>query len=158
MDYRILADFIILLSSNWNTPLSILLSKMKLKGISVDNYFNYERKVSFYLATIIHDINELQKIIIPQMHCDISSFSSRLTYAFLPPNIYYLEEYGLPRMISRKIQDSGIINLEEESKKMSDIINEFLNIGYDVLIQRVSSLDEFDKKIVRWFYEGIVNK
>ena len=92
------------------------------------------------------------------MHCDISSFSSRLTYAFLPPNIYYLEEYGLPRMISRKIQDSGIINLEEESKKMSDIINEFLNIGYDVLIQRVSSLDEFDKKIVRWFYEGIVNK
>lgn len=158
MDYRILADFIILLSSNWNTPLSILLSKMKLKGISVDNYFNYERKVSFYLATIIHDINELQKIIIPQMHCDISSFSSRLTYAFLPPNIYYLEEYGLPRMISRKIQDSGIINLEDESKKMSDIIKEFLKIGYNVLIQRVSSLDEFDKKIISWFYEGIMNK
>lgn len=157
IDYYVLSDFIILLSANWNTSLSILLSKMKLKGISVDNYFDYERKVSFYLATIIHDINELQKIIIPQMHCDISSFSARLTYAFLPPNIYYLEEYGLPRMISRKIQDSGIINLEEESKKMSDIIKEFLKIGYDVLIQRVSSLDEFDKKILQWFYDGIAS-
>lgn len=158
IDYYILSDFIILLSENWNTPLSILLSKMKLKDISVDNYFDYERKVSFYLATIIHDINELQKIIIPQMHCDISSFSARLTYAFLPPNIYYLEEYGLPRMISRKIQDSGIINLEEETKKMSDIIKEFLTVGYDVLVQRVSSLDEFDKKIIGWFYEGITIK
>ena len=158
IDYKILADFIILLSLNWNMPLSRLLSKMKTKGISVDNYFDYERKVSFYLATIIHDINELQKIIIPNMYCDISSFSAKLTYAFLPPNVYYLEEYGLPRMISRKIQNSGITNLEDDKKKMSEVLKEFLDIGYDTIIQRVTDLDEFDKKIIKWFYDGIMKK
>ena len=158
IDYYKLADFIILLSSNWNTPLSRVLSNMKTIGISVDDYFDYERKVSFYLATIIHDINELQKIIIPNMHCDISSFSAKLTYAFLPPNVYYLEEYGLPRMISKKIQDSKVINLEDETKKMSDVIYEFLNIGYNSLIQIVKDLDAFDKKILKWFYDGIEMK
>ena len=54
-------------------------------------------------------------------------------------------------MISRKIQDNGIINLEEESKKMSDIVKEFLAVGYDVLIKRVLSLDEFDKKYYNAF-------
>lgn len=158
IDYRDLADFIILLSSNWNMPLSELLSKMKNKGISVDNYFDYERKVSFYLATIIHDINELQKIIIPNMHCDISTFSAKLSYAFLPPNVYYLEEYGLPRMISRKIQNSGIVNLEDDKKKMADVLKGFLDAGNDTIIKRVPNLDEFDKKIIKWFYDGIMKK
>lgn len=158
IDYYVLADFIILLSSNWNVPLSRLLTSMRAYGITVDNYFDYERKVSFYLATIIHDINELQKIIIPQMHCDISSFSTKLTYAFLPPNVYYLEEYGLPRMISRKIHNSSCIDLENDTKKMSDVLKEFIDIGYDLLIQSVSDLDDFDKTIIKWFYEGIKRK
>lgn len=158
IDYYVLADFIILLSSNWDIPLSRLLSRMKTKRISIDDYFDYERKVSFYLATIIHDINELQKIIIPQMRCDISSFSAKLTYAFLPSNVYYLEEYGLPRMISRKIQDSNLINLEDNNRKMADILREFLEIGYDTLTQSIQALDDFDKKIIKWFYEGIKKK
>lgn len=124
----------------------------------VDNYFDYERKVSFYLATIIHDINELQKIIIPNMHCDISTFSAKLSYAFLPPNVYYLEEYGLPRMISRKIQNSGIVNLEDDKKKMADVLKGFLDAGNDTIIKRVPNLDEFDKKIIKWFYDGIMKK
>lgn len=158
INYDTLIDFIIILSSSWQTSLSILLAKMKDKKINIDDYFDYEKKTSFYLATIIHDINELQKMILRQMHCDVSSFSSKLTYAFLPPNVYYLEEYGLPRMISRKIQNSEIINFEDERKKMSDIINEFLSIGIDSLIKSVVDLDEFDKKIIQWFYDGIQKK
>ena len=157
IDYNIFADCIILLSYNWDKTLNQLLTAMKQKGINVENYFDYERKATFYLATIMHDINELQKIIIPEMHCDISAFSSKLTYAFLPPNVYYLEEYGLPRMISRKIQDSKIIDLEDETKKMGDIINEFKEIGYDYLINNISTFDSFDKKIIIWFYEGILS-
>lgn len=158
IDYSVLADFIILLSSGWNTPLTVLLSLMRKKNINIDNYFDYERKVSFYLASIIHDINELQKILVPQQHCDISIFSTKLSYAFLPSNVYYLEEYGLPRMISRKIHDSGKINFEDDSKKISEIINEFLNIGYESLIQSIDNLDDFDKKIIEWFFEGIQEK
>lgn len=158
IDYYVLADFIIFLSFNWDVSLVRLLKSLKQKGISIENYFDYERKVSFYLATLLHDINELQKIIIPQMHCDISSFSSKLTYAFLPPNVFYLEEYGLPRMISKKIQNSGIIDLENEEKKISDIIKDFLYIGCDKVINSIPSFEDFDKKIIEWFYEGIVCK
>ena len=92
------------------------------------------------------------------MYCDISSFSSKLTYAFLPPNVFYLEEYGLPRMISKKIQNSGIIDLENEEKKISDIIKDFLYIGCDKVINSIPSFEDFDKKIIEWFYEGIVCK
>ena len=41
---------------------------------------------------------------------------------------------------------------------MSDVIYEFLNIGYNSLIQIVKDLDAFDKKILKWFYDGIEMK
>ena len=62
IDYYVLADFIIFLSFNWDVSLVRLLKSLKQKGISIENYFDYERKVSFYLATLLHDINEPQII------------------------------------------------------------------------------------------------
>lgn len=53
--------------------------------------------------------------------------------------MYQLEEYGMPRMISRKIQDSGLINLEDDSVEISDIITQFNCIGKDKLISNLNS-------------------
>ena len=103
-------------------------------------------------------LEPLISIISLSFNPNISSFSSKLTYAFLPPNVFYLEEYGLPRMISKKIQNSGIIDLENEEKKISDIIKDFLYIGCDKVINSIPSFEDFDKKIIEWFYEGIVCK
>lgn len=69
--------------------------------------------------------------------------------------MYQLEEYGMPRMISRKIQDSGLINLEDDSVEISDIITQFNCIGKDKLISNLNNLLPFDKFIINYFYDGI---
>ena len=42
-----------------------------------------------------------------------------------------LEECGLPRMISKKIQNAGLINLEDDSKEITIVIQEFNTIGIE---------------------------
>ena len=87
-------------------------------------FFKLERNVTFNLSSLVGDLNKLQKVIL-QRGYDISSFKNRLSSAFLPPVVYTLEEYGLPRMISRKIQDSGIINFEDYDLNLKTAIEQF---------------------------------
>jgi hypothetical protein len=56
-------------------------------------------------------------------------------YAFLPKNVYLLEEYGLPRMISKKIQLSGLINIEDNDIDLHSIIDNFNELTYEKVIQ-----------------------
>ena len=86
---------------------------------------------------------------------DISLFIGRASNAFLPKLVYQLEEYGLPRMISRKIQDSGLINLEDDTKEISEIIIQFKTISPKNLISNLKDIMPFDKFIIQYFYEGI---
>ena len=58
-------------------------------------------------------------------------------------------------MISRKIQDSGLINLEDDSVEISEIIKQFNNIGREKIIQGLNNLLPFDKFIINYFYDGI---
>lgn len=156
IDYNTFADFIVLLSNNWTNPLSIQLVNMKSRGIDIEQYFDFERKASFNFSSLINDINILQKAIIPQISCDLSSFVTRLSYSFLPPNVYYLEEYGLPRMISQKICSAGIIPLDDSDKSLGDVIKDFLAIGESSLLQGIcNSIDDFDKYIISFFYRGL---
>jgi hypothetical protein len=62
--------------------------------------------------------------------------------------VYQLEEYGLPRMISRKIHDAGVINFEDEDLTLHDALDKFREIGKDNLCKRVNELDDFDKYII----------
>ena len=54
------------------------------------------------------------------------------------------EEYGLPRMISKKVQNTGLINLEDDTKEINAVINEFLNVGVDKLVSSMKNLLPFD--------------
>lgn len=153
IDYNKIVNFIIVLAENISKDFNIQLKKMNSIGISVNDYFEFERKISFSLATIVHDINELQKILIPKLKCDISSFSSQLAFAFLKPNVFYLEEYGLPRMISKKIIDSGLVKIEDETKSLSEILLELKQKEND--IYQIKKLISFDLTILKWFFEGI---
>lgn len=65
-------------------------------------FFQLERNSTFKLSALLGDINILQKIIFKHKKIDISSFISKLSHAFLPSVVYQLEEYGLPRMLSKK--------------------------------------------------------
>lgn len=137
---------------NWTRSIAEVYSE--LSDISYEDLFSAERYLSYNLCSTLSVINVLKKSFDPTSP-DISLFIGRAANAFLPKLVYQLEEYGLPRMISRKIQDSGLINLEDDSVEISEIITQFNNIGRKNFIQGLSDLLPFDKFIINYFYGGI---
>lgn len=82
-----------------------------------------------------------------------------MSHAFLPKNIFYLEEWGLPRMVSKKIHQSGVINLEDDNIPFEDIITKFkTEIDKAPLINTLKnkgSFFDFDDRFIEHFYEGL---
>ncbi len=58
-------------------------------------------------------------------------------------------------MISKKIHLSELINLENTEKDLHSVINDFNEVTYEKIIQQVKTLDDFDKYILKYFFEGI---
>lgn len=137
---------------NWTRSIAEVYSE--LSDISYEDLFSAERYLSYNLCSTLSVINILKKSFDPTSP-DISLFIGRAANAFLPKLVYQLEEYGLPRMISRKIQDSGLINLEDDSVEISEIIKQFNNIGREKIIQGLNNSLPFDKFIINYFYDGI---
>lgn len=137
---------------NWTRSIAEVYSE--LSDISYEDLFSAERYLSYNLCSTLSVINILKKSFDPTSP-DISLFIGRAANAFLPKLVYQLEEYGLPRMISRKIQNSGLINLEDDSVEISEIIKQFNNIGREKVIQGLNNLLPFDKFIINYFYDGI---
>lgn len=130
---------------NWTRSIAEVYSE--LSDISYEDLFSAERYLSYNLCSTLSVINILKKSFDPTSP-DISLFIGRAANAFLPKLVYQLEEYGLPRMISRKIQNSGLINLEDDSVEISEIIKQFNNIGREKVIQGLNNLLPFDKFII----------
>ena len=137
---------------NWKRSIADIYSE--LSDVSYEDLFSAERYLSYNLCSTLSIINVLKKSFNPESP-DISGFIGRAANAFLPKLVYQLEEYGLPRMISRKIQDSGLINFEDESIEISEIIEQFNNIGQENLIENLKDILPFEKFIINYFYEGI---
>ncbi|MEN6472389.1 MAG: hypothetical protein ABFD81_00045, partial [Syntrophaceae bacterium] len=66
-----------------------------------------------------------------------------------------LEEYGLPRMISKKMQNSGIIDFEKTELTLHRAIETFNNIGKEHVLMKTMGLHKFDRYILDYFYDGI---
>lgn len=154
-DYYKFADYIINAANNWERKLSEQLHDLQIINIDINDYFRYERKMTFDFSSLINDINILQKYLLPKENIDISAYATKLSYAFLPPCVYYLEEYGLPRTISKKIANSRMIELENTERKISEVLADFLTVGINNLIENIPDLDSFDIKILNYFYKGI---
>ena len=58
-------------------------------------------------------------------------------------------------MKNRKIQNSGLINLEEDYIEISENITRFNNIGREKIMHGLNNLLPFDKFIINYFYDGI---
>ncbi|EGB2116665.1 DEAD/DEAH box helicase, partial [Campylobacter jejuni] len=99
------------ISRNWIKPLPELIKDMQ---IDLDDFFKFENHVAFKVASLFSDINILQKILYPEKWIDISSFVTKLSNAFLPSVVYTLEEFGLPRIISKKLHECKFINFENK--------------------------------------------
>ena len=75
------------------------------------------------------------------------------SHAFLPRTVYQLEEFGLPRMISKKIQKSRIYSFTTELT-IHQVIDDLNNIGLE-RISQIETLLDFDRYILTYFFDGI---
>lgn len=141
------------MAHNWDRDLPQLISTLKGDGVDIDDFFKLERTMTFKLAALLSDTNELHKMII-NPSVDISAFIGRMSRAFLPSAVYHLEEYGLPRMISKKIHISGLIDFQDPSMDLLKAIDRFKNLGKDAVLA-IRSLGPFDRYVVRFFFDGI---
>lgn len=128
-----MVDIIQGFSDNWGQSIPELLQGLSEYNLSVENYFDIEKLLSFNFVSLLHNVNVLAKRIIGS-DIDISSFIVKVSNAFLPPLVFELEEYGLPRMMSRKIQASGIIDLVREGGTINEIIEEFQDLGAEQIM------------------------
>ena len=145
--------FVMIMAKNWTTPVKDLIQELDDIDVSPNEFFSLERKIAFNLASLFSDINTIQKKILKKGY-DVGSFVNKLSSAFLPQLVYDLEEYGLPRMISRKIQDAGIIIFEDGELSLHKTIEIFQAIGYENL-SSIKTFDSMDLYILKYFYEGI---
>lgn len=138
---------------NWRDDLSQIISSLRQSGISIEDFFKLERTVTFKLSALLGDANELHKIIVNPA-VDISGFVGSMSRAFLPSAVYHLEEYGLPRMISKKIHAAGLINFEDPEMDLIRTLERFKFLGTNAVLG-IKSLGPFDRYVVRFFFDGI---
>ena len=149
-----MVDIIQSFSDNWIKSIPELLQGLSQYNLSIEDYFELEKLLSFDFVSLLHSINALAKRLIdPSL--DISSFIVKASNAFLPPLVFELEEYGLPRMMSRKIQESGIIDLEREGGTINEIIEEFQNLGTELIMNKSQLSSEIERFIWYHFFDGI---
>ena len=153
--YSSFVDFIKILSCNWSSTITELLDRASSANIDTDKFFELERNVAFKLSALLQDVNVIQKSVLRHLSVDLAPMIKKVSYAFLPPVVYQLEEYGLPRMISRKIHDAGVMDFEDNELTLHNALDKFRAIGKDNLFQQVSGLDDFDQYIIDYFYDGI---
>jgi hypothetical protein len=154
--YRKFVKFIKVLSFNSHKTIPSLLHMLKEVDLTVSDFFKLERLVTFNFASLVSDIDILQKIILKKKKMDISPFVSKVSHAFLPSVVYLLEEYGLPRMLAKKIHNSKLINFTDKELNIHMALEEFRKIGIEKMKTEVSSFDGFDIYILENFYDGIL--
>lgn len=147
--------FIKVLTQNWVATIPELLYSLDQYDIGIDDFFKLERNVTYKFASLANDVNIIQKRILKDANIDISPFVSRISHAFLPSIVYQLEEYGLPRMISKKIHNSGFFDFTQTTLTLHESIDILNEIGEILLNEPTVNLDEFDKYILNYFLEGI---
>lgn len=146
-------EFVKILVGNWDKSIPELLDELEEFDVDIEQFFKLERIVAFNLSSLISDINTLQKEIIDN-GTDVSHFVSKISHVFLPSVVYQLEEYGLPRMIARKIHNNGIINFEDDQLNIHNTIDIFHKIGKETMLSQ-NNIDSFDRYILEYFYDGI---
>ena len=152
--YSDMVAYIKVISQNWNKTIPQMLPFLQGNGVTIEKFFEMERDVSFKVATMLKDVNLLYNHIFSNK-VDISPFISRISHAFLPRLVYELEEYGLPRMVSKKIQNAKIMDLENSETPIHNAIYQFSQIGVENLKQQIQNLHPFESYILDYFYDGI---
>ena len=152
---KTLVEFIKIIAYNWKKSIPELLQKLENYDVGVNEFFKLERNVTFKFTSLLKDLNSLQKVLLKDKNYDISRFITLCSQAFLPKVVFQLEEYGMPRMISKKIHNSKIINFFDSELTIHKAIEIFNEIGIKKIIEQTGNLDNFDIYIIEYFFDGI---
>ncbi len=155
--YKKFIEFVRTLSTNWKSSIPELLDQLDTQDVTIEEFFKMERNATFKLTALLSDINVIQREIMPQQHIDISPFIARLSKAFLPSCVIELEEYGLPRMLAKKIHAAGLIDFENESLSLHSALDTLNQIQPEIL-SKIDDLDSFDRYVLDYFFEGIARQ
>lgn len=142
-----------IIAHNWDRDLPELLMDLEKSDVNIDEFFKLERTITFKLSAILSDTNTLYKMIVSSS-VDISAFIGRMSRAFLPSAVYHLEEYGLPRMISKKIHASGLIDFLDPEMDLLAALERFNQLGLETVLA-IKTLGPFDRYVVKFFFDGI---
>jgi hypothetical protein len=152
--FRSLVTFIKILSFNWSRSIPELLDMLSETDVTIDGFFKLERVATFNLAALLNDVSLIYKAI-SNSTVDISPFIAKVSNAFLPPLVFSLEEYGLPRMLSKKLCNSGVIDLTDMEMSLHQCLDKFQAIGIEGVQLSVKNLDAFDMYILAYFFDGL---
>ncbi|PVZ89845.1 hypothetical protein C9426_00245 [Serratia sp. S1B] len=96
--YTDIIHYILVVKDNWTKNIPELLLELEDYDLGIDEFFKFEKIISYNLASILKSFETIyNKKYSSQLN--ISGFIDRLSHVFLPKNVFYLEEYGLPRFI-----------------------------------------------------------
>lgn len=155
IEFRKFVAFVKVLSGNWQRSVVSLLAELDTHDIGLNQFFKLERSATNKLAALVSDVNAMHKLVFKDQSMDVSPFAAKLSHAFMPPAVYGLEEYGLPRMISKKIQDAGVVDFFDPDLSLHSAVNRLRSISLRGIIRRVPQLQDFDLYLLNYFYEGI---
>ena len=146
---------IIFISYNWDKTILEIVDNLKSINLSIDDYFIMESFITFNLYNLFSDIDPIQKIILGDNKLNLSPFVIKLQSAFLPSHVYTLEEFGLPRMLSKTIDKSDIIKFGFNDNNVD--INKTLERFKENKdkIKELFDKNSFDYYILKYFYDGI---
>lgn len=153
--YKTFVEFIKIMAYNWSKSIPELLKEIEDYDVGIDKFFLLERNVTYKFSALLNDLNTLQKRILKDKQYDISKFIKCCSHAFLPKVVFQLEEYGLPRMISKKLHESKVIDFFNNELTIHSVVEQLNEIGKEMTIERTNNLDEFDKYILNYFFDGI---
>ncbi len=154
-NHKTFVEFIKIMAYNWSKSIPQLLKELEDYDVGIDKFFLLERNVTYKFSALLNDLNTLQKRILKNKQYDISKFIKWCSHAFLPKVVFQLEEYGLPRMISKKLHDSKVIDFYDNELTIHSVVEQLNVIGKEMTIERIKNLDEFDKYILDYFFDGI---
>lgn len=112
--------------------------------------------MSFKLSSLLGDINAIHARVNPDRGFDISRFVFRMSHAFLPPVVYQLEELGLPRMVSRRIHEVGLVDLTSEGVSLLKVV-ELLKANAREIERRALG-GVFERYLFEYFIEGVSSR
>jgi hypothetical protein len=147
--------FVQIAAHGWEASIPELLDQLDEDEVGVSEFFKLERTMTFKLPALLSDVATLYSRAHPGDPMNLDVAVARISHGFLPTAVFQLEEYGLPRMLARKIHDSAILNFEDPELDLVTALRRFVGIGIESLMDQIIDLHPFERYLLKHFYEGI---